>query len=52
MKSISPQEELVQDIISILHVFSCWLYGLRKYKKRIQEDEDIEKGLQNRNSIE
>ena len=46
----SPQEELVQDIISILHVFSCRLYGLRKYKKRIQEDEDIEKDLQDRNS--
>lgn len=30
---LSPQEELVQDIISILHVFSCRLYGLRKYKK-------------------
>ena len=30
---LSPQEELVQDIISILHVFSCRIYGLRKYKK-------------------
>ena len=27
-------EELVQDIISILHEFSCRLYGLRKYKNR------------------
>ena len=26
------QEELVQDIISIFYVFSCRLYGLRKYK--------------------
>ena len=31
---LSPQEELVQDIISILHVFSCRIYGLRKYKKK------------------
>lgn len=31
---LSPQKELVQDIISILHVFSCRIYGLRKYKKR------------------
>lgn len=31
---LSPQEELVQDIVSILDVFSCRLYGLRKYKKR------------------
>lgn len=28
-------EELVQDIVSILHIFSCRLYGLRKYKKQI-----------------
>ena len=45
----SPQEELVEDIISILHVFSFRLYGLRKYKKRIQEDDEIEKNIQNRN---
>ena len=43
-----PQEELVADIISILHVFSCRLYGLRKYKKRIKEDDEIEKDIQNR----
>ena len=34
-EELSPQEELVQDIVSILHVFSCRLYGLRKYKKQI-----------------
>jgi ribonucleotide monophosphatase NagD (HAD superfamily) len=33
IEELSPQEELVQDIVSILHVFSCRLYGLRKYKK-------------------
>lgn len=43
---LSPQEELVQDIISILHIFSCRIYGLRKYKKKIQEDEEIEKSIQ------
>ena len=36
---LSPQEELVQDIISILHVFSCRIYGLIKYKKKIERDE-------------
>jgi putative resolvase len=45
-KSLSPSEELVQDIISILHVFSCRIYGLRKYKK-IKEDEEVEKSIQN-----
>lgn len=48
-ESLSPNEELVQDIISILHVFSCRLYGLRKYKKQIKEDEEIVKELQDRN---
>ena len=42
-------EELVQDIVSILHVFSCRLYGLRKYKKQIERDEEIAKELQNGN---
>ena len=45
-EELSPQEELVQDIISILHVFSCRLYGLRKYKKQITEDEELVKELQ------
>lgn len=48
-EELSPQEELVEDIISILHVFSCRLYGLRKYKKQIQGDDDIVKEFQNRN---
>ena len=48
-ESLSPQEELVQDIISILHVFSCRIYGLRKYKKKIKEDIEVEKSIQNRN---
>jgi len=49
-EKLSPQEELVQDIVSILHVFSCRLYGLRKYKKQIEGDENIAKGVQNGNS--
>lgn len=48
-ETLSPNEELAQDIISILHVFSCRLYGLRKYKKQIKEDEEIAKELQNGN---
>ncbi|ENQ3109741.1 MerR family transcriptional regulator [Bacillus tropicus] len=35
------QEELVQDLISIIHVFSCRIYGLRKYKKKMSEDGDL-----------
>lgn len=48
-KSLSPQEELVQDIISILHIFSCRIYGLRKYKNKIRKDKEVEKSIQNRN---
>ena len=48
-EDLSPQEELVQDIVSILHVFSCRIYGMRKYKKKIEGDEEIAKSLQGRN---
>lgn len=45
-ESLSSNEELVQDIISILHVFSRRLYGLRKYKAKIKKDADIVKSIQ------
>jgi excisionase family DNA binding protein len=34
---LSPHEELVQDILSILHCFSTRLYGLRKYQKQTEK---------------
>ena len=37
----SPEQELVEDLISIIHVFSCRIYGLRKYKNKIQKDGEI-----------
>ena len=46
-EKLSPQEELVNDLISVIHVFSCKIYGLRKYKKQIKEDEEIVKKPQN-----
>lgn len=48
-ETLSPKEELVQDMIAILDVFRCRLYGLRKYKNQIKEDEEIVKELQNGN---
>ena len=48
-EELSLQKELMQDIVSIRHVFSCRLYGLRKYKKQIERDEEIAKELQNGN---
>ena len=36
-----PQTEITQDLLSIIHVFSCRMHGLRKYSKKIKEDKDI-----------
>lgn len=41
---LSPEQELVQDMLCIVHCFSSRLYGLRKYKQQvlqaIQEDDE------------
>lgn len=42
--AMSPDEELVQDIISIIHVFSCRIYGLRKYKTKMETDSELYRG--------
>lgn len=39
--NLSPEQEMVEDILAILHCFSSRLYGLRKYKSQIKEDQDI-----------
>jgi putative resolvase len=39
--NLSPEREMVEDILAIVHVFSCRLYGLRKYKKQITEDSEL-----------
>jgi putative resolvase len=36
-----PNTELTADLLSILHVFSCRMHGLRKYGKKIKEDPDL-----------
>lgn len=36
-ESLSPEEEMVKDLMSIVHTFSCRLYGLKSYKKQIKE---------------
>ncbi|MCV3215560.1 IS607 family transposase [Plectonema radiosum NIES-515] len=38
---LSPEREMVEDILAIVHVFSCRLYGLRKYKTQIKEDKTL-----------
>lgn len=32
---------MIEDLISIIHVFSCKIYGLRKYKKKEYLIDDI-----------
>ena len=39
----SPDKELVNDLISIIHVFSCRLYGLRRYKNKIKNDLNLKR---------
>lgn len=39
--SLSPERELVEDILAIVHIFSRQLYRLTKYKSAIKEDPDL-----------
>ena len=34
---LSPEQELVADMLSIIHCFSSRLYGLQKYQKQVTE---------------
>lgn len=34
---LSPENEMVQDLLTIVHCFSSRLYGLRNYRKTLQE---------------
>ena len=36
-ESMSPEAEMTQDLLSVIHCFSSRLHGLRKYKKKITE---------------
>jgi predicted site-specific integrase-resolvase len=34
---LSPEQEMVQDLMTIVHCFSSRLYGLRNYRKKLKE---------------
>lgn len=34
---LSPEQEMVQDLMTIVHCFSSRLYGLRNYRKKLAE---------------
>jgi putative resolvase len=40
---LSPEREMLEDILAILHCFSSRLYGLRKYRAQVKEDPDLPK---------
>lgn len=40
-QEMSPQSELVSDVLAILTTFSARIHGLRKYKVQIQNDKAI-----------
>ena len=40
-EDVSPQRELKEDLLSILHVFSCRMHGLRRYESKIKEDKGL-----------
>jgi len=40
-ETTSPQEEMIQDLVSVIHCFSSRIYGLRKYKTKISEDKEL-----------
>ena len=37
-ESLSPEQEMVEDLLAIVHSFSCRLYGMHQYKKQIKDD--------------
>jgi predicted site-specific integrase-resolvase len=36
-EKLSPEQEMVQDLMTIVHCFSSRLYGLRNYRKTLKE---------------
>ena len=37
----SPESELTEDLLSILHTFSCRMHGLRRYRSAIAQDKSL-----------
>jgi putative resolvase len=36
-EALSPEQELVQDLVTITHCLSSRLYGLRNYRKALKK---------------
>ena len=35
---LEAEKEIVEDMLAIVHTFSCRLYGMRKYEKKLKEE--------------
>ncbi len=49
VETLSPEQEVVKDLLTIIHSFSSRLYGLRRYKKEVKaiiEANENDKALQ------
>jgi len=40
---LSPERELADDLLAIVHVFSCRMHGLRRYARQMQKDPHLSK---------
>jgi hypothetical protein len=52
--TLSPTEEVTQDLMAIVHVFSCRLNGKRKYKSFLKKSERLTRAelYKNLNEVE
>jgi predicted site-specific integrase-resolvase len=37
IESLSPEQEMIQDMLAVVHCFSARLYGLRNYRKALRK---------------
>lgn len=37
IESLSPEQEMIQDMLAVVHGFSARLYGLRNYRKALKK---------------
>jgi putative resolvase len=45
-EQVSPEQEMIQDMLAIVHCFSARLYGLRTYRKALRKALEDDKSAQ------
>ncbi len=46
VESLSPEQEMIQDMLAVVHCFSARLYGLRNYRTALRKALDHDTGTQ------